>query len=357
MELLSQFGNLSHFGNLSQLGQIGHLSVPRSKTHPIIAFSPSYNDVLNDDGKFVFVGKVYGTKRIDDCPEKVSRLLEALPRYDEKQLRSCPDGVYCWLLYDVAETEAAVAETEAAVAETEAAVAEIGTTETAKIETTETAKIETTETSNNNKTDPPPAHDIRFKCTQVVSPFEIGTRHQTIAFCVNARNVYGGGELIKEGTAIRFNLFSGTYSRPIIRLGYSVDRSDIRTEIEDLFNHFLPDAVRDKDALCTSDDSYILNVRHVPNRILDLYASVGYVVRIFDTHNGHAEFHNDFWHLDFNLEYYDKQLRELKEQETSSDSNTKKYDHFNNPNQLLTTETCTQRYIESLSQMIALLER
>jgi hypothetical protein len=153
---------------------------------------------------------------------------------------------------------------------------------------------------------------------------------------VNAQRVYGGGELVKTGQAIVFNLFSGTYSKPIIRSGCAAGRFDVRNEMVKLFNHFLPDATYDP-ASETTYESYIFKVTRVSNHILELYKNVGFVVRVFDTHNEHAEFHNQFWHLDFGIEYYDKRVRELKD---SSE---------------LEARSCRKLQLESLSAMIELL--
>ncbi len=67
--------------------------------------------------------------------------------------------------------------------------------------------------------------EIKFVCREVVSPFEIGTRHQSLAYNsrIDAVKMYGGGELIKKGGVIEFNLLSGTYSKPLTQ--YNFDKS------------------------------------------------------------------------------------------------------------------------------------
>ena len=121
--------------------------LPRSTNYPIISLHPSSYTVTNEENKFVFVGKVYGTTNINEDLEKVYAILENFLVYDEKELLNANDGIYTWLLY-----------------------------------------------SNNN------SEEIKFMATEVLSPFEIGTNHQSIAYNkrVNASFIYGAGELKKK---------------------------------------------------------------------------------------------------------------------------------------------------------------
>jgi len=226
----------------------------RSTTHPIIMLNPGDSAVKTPDGKFAFVGRVYGTKSINEDPEKVHELLSLFPRLNESELLKANDGVYCWLLYS----------------------------------------IEGSDT-------------VKFVCTEVVSPFEIGTRHQSIAYNnrLGVNKIYGGGELIKTGSSIRFNLLSGTYSRPMLR--YNFNKSKTKTLIEG-FTAFFPEAVYDN-----SMDSYIHNVKTVSNELLEVYKKYGYIVRLFDKHNDWVEFSNSFWNIDWKLEHYKKKLDEASE--------------------------------------------
>jgi hypothetical protein len=216
----------------------------RSTTHPIIMLNPGDSAVKTPGGNFAFVGRVYGTKSINEDPEKVHELLSLFPRLNESELLKANDGVYCWLLYS----------------------------------------IEGSDT-------------VKFVCTEVVSPFEIGTRHQSIAYNnrLGVNKIYGGGELIKMGSSIRFNLLSGTYSRPMLR--YNFNKSKTKTLI-DGFTAFFPEAVYDN-----SMDSYIHKVNTVSNELLEVYKKYGYIVRLFEEHNDWVEFSNAFWHLDFSIQY------------------------------------------------------
>ena len=211
-------------------------------------YNPSNGDVTNSNGKYVFVGKVYGTKRIHEDPEKIQALLRLFPRLNARQLQTAADGVYTWLLYSEEDSDV-----------------------------------------------------IQFVCTEVVSPFEIGTRHQSMAYNarVRASNIYGGGELIKTGDTIQFNLLSGTYSKQLVQSNKSV-----KHEIVAAFQTFVPGAVYD-----ASGQSYIPNVKKVAKELLDIYERFGYIVRVFDTHSEWAKFQNMFWNLDFNIEHYTNKVK------------------------------------------------
>lgn len=223
--------------------------VLRSKDHPIIMLNPGEGSVKTPDGKFAFVGRVYGTKSINEDPAKVQELLMLFPRLDASELLKANDGIYCWLLYS----------------------------------------------SGNSDT-------VKFVCNEVVSPYEIGTRHQSLAFNnrLGVDKIYGGGELIKKGQSIKFNLLSGTYSRPMLR--YNFNKSKTKALI-DGFKAFFSEAVYDN-----SMDSYINKVQTVSNELLEVYKKYGYTVRLFDTNNDFAKFSNTFWNLDFRIQYYKEKM-------------------------------------------------
>jgi len=226
-------------------------SIERSTRHPVIMYNQSEGAVKTEDDKYAFVGHVFGTPSINANPEKVQELLQLFPRLTNKELQEAADGVYTWLLYSNAASD-----------------------------------------------------DIKFVCTEVVSPFEIGTRHQSLAYNsrIDAVKIYGGGELIKKGGNIEFNLLSGTYSKPLTQ--YNFDKS-VTQEIIGGFKEFFPDAQYDN-----SRDSYIHKIKTVSNSLLDVYEKYGYTVRRFDSYNDWANFSNKFWAIDFNIEYYKKKVAE-----------------------------------------------
>jgi hypothetical protein len=233
--------------------------LPRSTSYPIISLHPSEQTVTNDENKFVFVGKVYGTSNINKDLEKVYAILENFSVYDEKELLNANDGIYTWLLY-----------------------------------------------SNNDNLD-----EIKFMATEVLSPYEIGTNHQSIAYNkrVNASFIYGAGELNKKDNKIIFNLISGTYTKNIVKYYFEKDKIDL---IVNKFIEFFPQY---KTIYDNTRDSYIYRVNSVSNKLLELYKNNNYVVRIFDNNNDCIKYNNSFWHIDWSIEYYKKKL------DTNDDNN------------------------------------
>lgn len=252
-------------------------SIDRRADHPVIMLNPGSSNVKNEDGKYVFVGVVYGTNTVTKDPAKIQQLLTNFKRLNAEQLLAGADGVYTWLLY------------------------------------------------SNGRSD-----EIKFICTEVVAPYEIGTRHQALAFNarIDAAKIYGGGELIKKDGLVTFNLLSGTYSKPLTNFNY--DKSVTKGMVK-AFLTFIPDANFDK-----SGDSYIDRVHTVSNELLTLYKSIGYTVRLFDTQNDSVKFSNAFWNVDFQIEYYKKKMEEEK-----AESQKNLY---------------RQLYMENLERMIKLLE-
>ena len=226
-------------------------SIAPRKNLSVIIFNPGEGEVKTPEGKFAFVGQIYNT--IDKNAEKVQALLNLFPRLNHIQLRVAEDGIYTWLLYSVGNSE-----------------------------------------------------EIRFVSTKVVSPYEIGTAHQALAFNsrVKATKIYGGGELIKTGESIEFNLLSGTYSKPLVQYNYNLNKP-ITNSIVKKFISFFPDAKYD-----TSGDSYIDKVNTVSTELLEVFKKYGYVVRLFDTYNEYARFSNNFWSIDFQIEHFKKKAEE-----------------------------------------------
>lgn len=216
----------------------------KSETHPIITLRPSESNIKNDEGKYVFVGKIYGTPNINKDSLKVYEFLENFTVVNENELLNAYDGIYNWLLY-----------------------------------------------SDNN------SDNIKFIATQMISPYELGTTHHSIA-CnkkVNASLIYGAGELKKEDNKITFNLLSGTYTKKIPDFYYK--------EIINKFIEFFPDSTYDN-----TRDSYVYKVKTVSNKLLELYKELGYTVRLFELSNDCVEFNNKFWHIDWSIEYYKKKI-------------------------------------------------
>jgi len=223
-------------------------SLPKNMVHPIVMFRDHSCDVKTEDGKHIFVAKL-GEDDINKNPEKLHEFLSYFPKLDEKMFLDAGDGVYTWILYSE-----------------------------------------------------PDSTDIKFLTNEVVSPFELGTPHQALAFDKrhNVDKIYGGGEIWKHKGVIEYNLLSGTYSYPLVKYNRTKKRA-----IESAFLRFFPDAVRGDD-----EDGYMYNIKVVKTEILELYKKFGYTVILFDTYNTCAKFSNEFGSLDWNIDYNKKKLAE-----------------------------------------------
>jgi hypothetical protein len=224
-------------------------SLPKSETHPIISLNPSESNITNEEGKYVFVGKVYGSPDINKDFLKVFEFLENFTVVNNIELLNENDNIYNWILY-----------------------------------------------SDDN------SDDIRFTAIHIISPYELGTTHHALVNNkkVNAQLIYGAGELKKKDNKIIFNLLSGTYTKKLTNFNFN---ESIKKEIINKFLEFLPDSIYDN-----TRDSYVNKIKTVSNKLLELYKNIGYIVRIFEISNDCVEFNNKFWHYDWSIEYYKKKL-------------------------------------------------
>ena len=225
-------------------------SLPKNVVHPIIIFRDHSCTVKTEDGKHIFVAKI-GEDNINNDPEKLHEFLSHFPKLDDKEFLAAGDGVYTWILYSE-----------------------------------------------------PDSTDIKFLCNEVVSPFELGTRHQALAFDKrhNVDKIYGGGEIWKHDGVIEYNLLSGTYSYPLVKYNFGKTK---KQAIEMMFLKFFPDARRGND-----EDGYMYKIKIVKTEILELYKKFGYTVIYFDDYNTCVKFNNTFGSLDWNIDYTKKQLAE-----------------------------------------------
>jgi len=223
--------------------------LPKSHTHPIISLNPSESNITNEEGKFVFVGKVYGSPDINKDSLKVFEFLENFTVVNNIELLNENDGIYNWILY-----------------------------------------------SDDN------SDNIKFTAIHIISPYELGTTHHALVNNkkVNAQLIYGAGELQKKDNKIVFNLLSGTYTKKLTDFNFNESKKE---DIINKFKEFFPDSIYDK-----TRDSYVNKVKTVSNKLLELYKNIGYIVRIFEISNDCVEFNNKFWHIDWSIEYYKKKL-------------------------------------------------
>ena len=231
-------------------------SLPKNTIHPIIMFRDHSCNVRSVDGKYVFVAAPITGEDINKDPAKVQEFLAHFPRLNNRELLSAADGVYTWLIYSEADSD-----------------------------------------------------EKKFICTEVVSPYELGTRHQALAH--NSRykidKIYGAGELVKEGSNIHYNLLSGTYTKPIVRFNYGKTK---KAAIENAFLTFFPQAERESD-----EDGFISKVILIKPEILDLYKKYGYTVFYFKTRNECVIFNNSFSNFDWQIDYYRKKINSPEEKD------------------------------------------
>jgi hypothetical protein len=244
--------------------------------YSIIRFRIPQNNVKNEEGKYVFVGKVYGFSNINDDFSKVLDFLENFTVLNQEELLTAEDGVYNWILYSEKDSK-----------------------------------------------------DIKFAATHIESPFEIGTTHQSLAYNkkVNASLIYGAGELKIEEAApleaapleaapldaapldkkITFNVLSGTYTYNIQSITFDFDRIVTR-QIIDKFIELFPESIYQD-----CKDSYVHSIKTVSNKLLELYKKNSFMVRLFEEYNDWAKFSNKFWSIDFNIEYFKKKIDDKEE--------------------------------------------
>jgi hypothetical protein len=223
----------------------------------IVSLHDTSCDVQNEDGKYVFVAWVQ-LESINKKPEVVQKLLDEFKRFNEKTLLSeAHDGIYNWMIYSESEDET-------------------------------------------------PEPQLKFVCIQVLSPFEIGTRHQALAYGAKVGRVYGAGELTKTDGKIQFNLVSGTYMRKIVQYNFSRNKSKSKRVAEVFKTFFPPDLV--EEAEMGSTDSMLNSIRRIPNHLLELYKRYGFTVILFDDKNACVKFNNTFNGFDWKIRYYKDKL-------------------------------------------------
>jgi hypothetical protein len=233
-----------------------NIAVFNKITYPIIRFRIPKNNIKNEEGKYVFVGKVYGLMNINDDFSKVLDFLENFTVLNQEELLTANDGVYNWILYSEKDSK-----------------------------------------------------DIKFAAIHIESPFEIGTTHQSLAYNkkVNASLIYGAGELKIEDRKVTFNVLSGTYTYNIQVTTFDFDRIVTR-QIIDKFIELFPESIYED-----CKDSYVHSLKTVSNKLLELYKKNGFIFRLFEEYNDWAEFSNQFWSIDFRIEYFKKKLDDENE--------------------------------------------
>lgn len=120
----------------------------------------------------------------------------------------------------------------------------------------------------------------QFVASRMLSAFEIGTKHNMLAYRMKADRIHCAGELrIKDGLK-EFNFFSGTFMEPF--LGSRVKkRSCLREELE----NFMIDKMK---SMFFGNDSYFIERSFIDSSFvptsteIELYKKHGAVAQLFD---------------------------------------------------------------------------
>jgi len=88
----------------------------------------------------------------------------------------------------------------------------------------------------------------QFVACPVRDAFEIGTKHGAIAFRVGATHIHNGGEIMKSGGTMQFNLQSGTYMQYWLKARVKKAEGDcnhleLHAYVQAKFKEMFPDAV------------------------------------------------------------------------------------------------------------------
>ena len=217
---------------------------------PIIPFLPDMDSscsTRNNRGRSLFV------TRSTPVPEDVQGVLNHFVRLDNRELLGAADGIYTWLIYSEPESD-----------------------------------------------------DLKFICSEVVSPFEFGTRHQALAHDARYKidRVYGSGELRKTGPRIEYNLFSGSYSWAILEplAGDPMKRQEAEKAIEEAFESLIPGAARGLDETLI-DERVIMRAQTQA-----LYKQLGFNIFDFDNTADCEGFRDWFWDVQELLDEYKRDL-------------------------------------------------
>jgi len=134
-------------------------------------------------------------------------------------------------------------------------------------------------------------NEKQFAACKVFSSYEIGTKHNIIAYRVGAKRIYAAGELKLEGGQSVYNVQSGTFMQPMFEARRSRSSSNNLNNsrrrrycyLED-FEEFLIKELKLYFGPDSAYNSKTFIVALQPTREeLDLYKKHGMVVQVFDT--------------------------------------------------------------------------
>lgn len=116
---------------------------------------------------------------------------------------------------------------------------------------------------------------IRFAACFVDTPFEVGTKHGSIAIRMGASKVHGAGELKKTGNDIWFNLESGTYMKP-----WTESRTKKRTCSGEELTETIIGEVKNRFPTATYTSKSFIPMVPFTKAKLDMYVAAGFRLKI-----------------------------------------------------------------------------
>jgi hypothetical protein len=121
--------------------------------------------------------------------------------------------------------------------------------------------------------------NLKFRATQIISPYEVGTRHQSIIYDdrLNVDKIYFAGELKKDNKNIIYNLSSGSYSLPI--KNNNVEYLEYVNNAKKIFNTLFVSPIY-TDNLYLNDNE---EIKIISDNLLEIYESLGLEVYKFDS--------------------------------------------------------------------------
>lgn len=122
--------------------------------------------------------------------------------------------------------------------------------------------------------------EMKFAASKVLSPYEVGTLHRSIAKSMGAVSIHGAGEMEKRGKTIVYNMLSGSYMLDWFKKVKVRDCTAAQLEVH-ISNEFR-DVFRGYNLQTTTKT--LVDIEHLKPTMeeLQLYADFGFIVCIHD---------------------------------------------------------------------------
>jgi hypothetical protein len=125
--------------------------------------------------------------------------------------------------------------------------------------------------------------EMKFAASKVLSPYEVGTLHRSIAKSVGAVSIHGAGEMEKKGKTIVFNTLSGSYMVDWFKKVKARDctASQLEVHVSNEFRNMM------RGYTLQTTTKTLVDLEHLKPTMeeLQLYADFGFVVCLHDAAN------------------------------------------------------------------------